>query len=124
MNDLSMSRLNKYIVNYLDDRGNECTINVKAEDSISAEVFVRGIIHQPIKIAKISFFKMELTPEQRDKLQEDYVQQIVDDMDLKTLCAFVYDSIDCTLDDYSNNELIDEVNKYYPHLLNNETQSN
>ena len=55
MNDLSMSRLNKYIVNYLDNRGNERTINVKAEDSISAEVFVRGIIHQPIKITKISF---------------------------------------------------------------------
>jgi len=65
-----------------------------------------------------------MTPEQRDQLQDDYVNQIVDDMDLKTLCAFVYDSISCTLDDYSTNELIEEVNNYYPHLLNNETQSN
>ena len=52
---------------------------------------------------------MKLTPEQRDKLQDDYVHQVVDDMDLKTLCAFVYDSISGSLDDYSTDELITEV---------------
>ena len=71
-----------------------------------------------------SLNKCPMTPEQRDQLQDDYVHQIVDDMDLKTLCAFAYDSISCTLDDYSTNELIEEVNEHYPHLLNNETQSN
>ena len=58
-----------------------------------------------------------MTPEERDKLQDDYVHQVVDDMDLKTLCAFVYDSISGTLDDYSAEELIYEVKEYYPHLL-------
>ena len=60
---------------------------------------------------------MKLTPEQRDKLQDDYVHQIVDDMDIKTLCAFVYDSISGSLDDYSTEELITEVKEYYPHLI-------
>ena len=58
-----------------------------------------------------------MTPEERDKLQDDYVNQVVDDMDLKTLCAFVYDSISGTLDDYSTEELITEVKEYYPELL-------
>jgi len=58
-----------------------------------------------------------MTPEQRDKLQDAYCQQIVDDMDIKTLCAFVYDSIDCTMDNYSDEEFITEVKEYYPHLL-------
>lgn len=66
---------------------------------------------------------MKLTPEERDKLQDDYVYQIVDDMDIKTLCAFVYDSISGSLDDYSTEELITEVKEYYPHLLKNETHS-
>ena len=60
---------------------------------------------------------MKLTPEHRDKLQDDYVNQIVDDMDIGTLCAFVYDSINGNLDDYSTEELITEVKEYYPHLL-------
>ena len=60
-----------------------------------------------------------MTPEERDKLQDDYVHQVVDDMDLKTLCAFVYDSISGSLDDYSTEELITEVKEYYPHLLEN-----
>lgn len=66
---------------------------------------------------------MKLTPEQRDKLQDDYVHQIVDDMDIGTLCEFVYDSISGTLDDYSTEELITEVKEYCPDLLKNETHS-
>lgn len=60
-----------------------------------------------------------MTPEERDKLQDDYVNQIVDDMDIKTLCEFVYDSINGNLDDYSTEQLITEVKEYYPHLLEN-----
>lgn len=60
-----------------------------------------------------------MTPEERDKLQDDYVNQIVDDMDIGTLCEFVYDSISGNLDDYSTEQLITEVKEYYPHLLKN-----
>ena len=58
-----------------------------------------------------------MTPEERNKLQNDFVHQVVDDMDLKTLCAVVYDSMNASLDDYSTEELIIEVKEYYPHLL-------
>ena len=54
---------------------------------------------------------------ERDKLQDDYVNQLVDDMDLKTMCAFVYETISVNLDDYSTDELITEVKEYYPDLL-------
>ena len=40
-------------------------------------------------------------------------------MDIETLCAFVYDSISGTLDDYSTDELITEIKEYYPELLEN-----
>ena len=60
-----------------------------------------------------------MTPKERDKLQDDYVNQLVDDMDIETLCAFVSDSINGTLDDYSTEQLITEVKEHYPHLLEN-----
>jgi hypothetical protein len=59
-----------------------------------------------------------MTPEQRDKLQDDYVHQCVDSMDLDTLYTFAYDSISCDLDDHSNNELVELVKQDYPELLN------
>lgn len=58
-----------------------------------------------------------MTPEERNKLQDAYCQQVVDDMDLKTLCAVVYDSLSGSLDDYTDQEFITEVKEYYPHLL-------
>ena len=59
-----------------------------------------------------------MTPEERYELQNDYVHQCVDDMDLKTMIAFVYDTISCDLDDYSSNELVELVKEIYPELLN------
>ena len=59
-----------------------------------------------------------MTPEQRDKLQDDYVHQCVDDMDLKTLICFAHDSISCDLDDHSDKELVELVKQNYPELLN------
>ena len=59
-----------------------------------------------------------MTPDERDKLQDDYVQQCVDDMDLKTLMAFAYETIDKDLENYSNDELTDLVKEIYPELLN------
>ena len=59
-----------------------------------------------------------MTPEERDKLQDEYVHQIIDDMDIPTLISFVTDSLSCTFDDYSDNELVTEINLYYPEILN------
>ena len=57
----------------------------------------------------------------RDKLQSVYVNSIVDGMDWKTMEQFVHDSIDASLDDYTLEELITEVEDYYPELLEEDT---
>ena len=53
----------------------------------------------------------------RDSLQEKYVTSILDGMDWKTMEQFVYDSLNNNLDDYTVDELITEVEDYYPELL-------
>jgi len=53
----------------------------------------------------------------RDALQDAMIQQILDDMDIKTMMAILYDQMDENFDKYSVDELIGEVEEYYPHLL-------
>ena len=57
----------------------------------------------------------------RDKLQEAMIQNIIDGMDWKTMEQYVYDSLDGNFDDYSITELINEVEEYYPELLEDDT---
>ena len=59
----------------------------------------------------------------RDSLQEAYINMIVDGMDWKTMEQFVYDTLDANLDNYTVEELITEVEDYYPELLQDETVS-
>jgi hypothetical protein len=56
----------------------------------------------------------------RDDLQAAYINQIIDGMDLKDLIALVYDQLDENLDKYTVGELIEEVEEYYPELLQSE----
>ena len=60
----------------------------------------------------------------RDELQEAYIESIVDGMDMQTMYQFVYDSLNDTLDKYSVDELITEVEEYYPELLNDNDEDN
>ena len=53
----------------------------------------------------------------RDNLQDNLINQILDDMDIKTMMAILYDYMDADYDKYSVDELIEEVKEYYPHLL-------
>jgi len=53
----------------------------------------------------------------RDQLQDNMIQQILDDMDTKTMMAILYDSMSEDYDKYSVDELIAEAEEYYPHLL-------
>ena len=64
-----------------------------------------------------------MTPEQRDQLQDDFINQIIDDMDLKTLCQFACDVLSQEYDLYTTEELRTEVKEYYPELLENEQES-
>ena len=53
----------------------------------------------------------------RDELQQNLIDQIVDDMDIKTLMQLVAEQLDHNYDSYTVDELIAEVEEYYPHLL-------
>ncbi len=53
----------------------------------------------------------------RDALQQNLIDQIVDDMDIKTLMQLVAEQLDHNYDSYTCEELISEVKEYYPDLL-------
>ena len=53
----------------------------------------------------------------RSELQDNMIQQILEDMDIKTMMAILYDQMDENYDKYSDEELLTEVKEYYPDLL-------
>ena len=53
----------------------------------------------------------------RDELQEDMINRIIDGMDMDGLCQLAYDYLNENYDKYSVDELITEVEEYYPDLL-------
>jgi len=53
----------------------------------------------------------------RSELQDNMIQQILEDMDIKTMMAILYDNMSESYDKYSDEELMEEVKEYYPHIL-------
>tara|TARA_R100000406_G_scaffold87868_1_gene72876 strand:+ start:260 stop:481 length:222 start_codon:yes stop_codon:yes gene_type:complete len=53
----------------------------------------------------------------RDNLQDAYINEIIDGMDIKDLMRIVYDNLEQNFETYTVDELIEEVEEYYPHLL-------
>ena len=53
----------------------------------------------------------------RDVLQQDMINRIIDGMDMDGLCQLAYDYLNENYDKYSVDELITEVEEYYPDLL-------
>ena len=53
----------------------------------------------------------------RKDLQDQMVQQMLDDMDLKIMTCLCYDYLMEGYDKYSDEELITECEEYYPELL-------
>ena len=53
----------------------------------------------------------------RDELQANLINQILDDMDIKDMMAILYDYMDVEFDKYTVDELITEVEEFYPDML-------
>jgi len=53
----------------------------------------------------------------RAQVTEDYIQQLIEGMDYKTMECLVYDTLKDNLAGYTDAELITEVTDYYPELL-------
>ena len=58
----------------------------------------------------------------RDQLISDYVDRILDNMSTKDLMRIVGDQLEENFASYSDEELIGEVEEYYPELLEEVTQ--
>jgi arginine/lysine/ornithine decarboxylase len=65
----------------------------------------------------IKSYLHQLETMNRSELQDNMIQQILDDMDIKTMMAILYDNMSESYDKYSDTELMEEVKEYYPHLL-------
>lgn len=52
---------------------------------------------------------MTLTPSQLENLKSDYAWQIVDGMDLKTLCQWAAEQIEANMVEYDENDLKEEI---------------
>ena len=53
----------------------------------------------------------------RQQLQDAYINTVIDNMDHKDMWALLFDFMDSDLDRYSDQQLIEEVEQYYPELL-------
>jgi hypothetical protein len=57
--------------------------------------------------------KMTLTQDQLSKLTQLYAERVVDNMDIRDLCAFAIDTIVDNMIDYNESELMEELSHYY-----------
>ena len=62
----------------------------------------------------LKFNKMSFN---REQLVEDYIQQLLECMDYKTMESIVYDTLQDNLATYTDEQLITEVTEYNPELL-------
>ena len=53
----------------------------------------------------------------RDVLQEDMINRIIDGMDIDGLCQLAYDYLNENYDKYTVDELITEAEEFYPDLM-------
>jgi len=53
----------------------------------------------------------------RQEIQDQLIEQIIEDMDFKTMWSVLHDFMDESYDKYSDSELTEEVREYYPELL-------
>ena len=55
----------------------------------------------------------------RDELQSNYVQEVLDGMDLNDCLQLLTTYLSKEMDELTLDQLIYEVEEYYPHLLDN-----
>lgn len=56
---------------------------------------------------------MTLSNDQIRKLVSIYAERVVDNMDVRDLCAFAIDTICDNMTDYNESELMEELSHYY-----------
>lgn len=57
-----------------------------------------------------------------NQLIENYANHLVDSMDISSLCQFAYEQICENLEQMDENELMNSIQEYAPHLLDHTNQ--
>lgn len=60
---------------------------------------------------------MAMTKERRQELVNEYINCVLDGMDITTMEIFISDVIDGELQEYTDEQLVTQINEQYPHLL-------
>ena len=76
-----------------------------------------------VLLISFTFLTLTETPMTFDRAQltEDYIQQLIEGMDYKTMECLVYDTLKDNLATYTDAQLITEVTEYDPELLGDVT---
>ena len=56
----------------------------------------------------------------RSEIQQELINNMIDGMDHTTMWQVLFDFMDQSYDKYTDDELMEEVNEYYPHILEEE----
>ena len=55
----------------------------------------------------------------REKLQDEYIERVIDGMNWSDMKAYVWDKLDEELGELDDEELTAQITEYYPDLLEN-----
>ena len=55
--------------------------------------------------------------ENRTRLQNELIEHIIDGMDISDLCVIVGEYLENEYDEYTDEQLVETVKEYAPHLL-------
>jgi len=56
----------------------------------------------------------------RSEIQQELINNMIDGMDHTTMWQVLFDFMDQSYNKYTDEELMEEVNEYYPHILEEE----
>ena len=68
-------------------------------------------------LSNFSYSKLMQTSKMNEsdlfELKENYVNHIIDGMDVNALCEFVFDALITTYDEYSEEQIVGEIKEFY-----------
>ena len=62
------------------------------------------------------------TADVRDEIEESLINHVIDGMDMDTLVSFARDALYEAYSQYSDQDLLEEVDRFAPHLLDEEDE--
>jgi hypothetical protein len=60
-----------------------------------------------------------MTKQERDKLQDAFIEEVLASMDMQTLLTLVQEHLEAEFNQVSDEDLLAQVQEHYPELLDN-----